>query len=134
MGKTRKNNNYIGSLGIYYVFDKKSKRVLFFFYIKDKNSHEYACVMLDNFVDYPGRNLTLSQIKKLLADFKKRGPHYAVICSSSEDFQEQVKKHKASSYYSKNWYNKVLQFCGRQTVLANYSIDELMNELVKHCN
>ena len=73
--------------------------------------------MLDNFVDYPD-TYTLSELKKILAKFKKRGPHYNCVCYTPNELYEIFKKHGASKFYSEKWFQKNYNFCGQQ--VSNY--------------
>jgi hypothetical protein len=115
--KTRKNKNYIGLFGGYYVMDKQTKRVLLFFFIKNPSNNTYGGVMLDNFVDYP-RTYSLSELKKELVKFKKQGPHYNCVCYTPNQLADIFKKHGASKFYSEKWFQKNYNFCLQQLTIV----------------
>ena len=115
--KTRKNNQ-IGLFGGYYVMDKQSKRILLFLFIKHPSKpNTYAGVILDNFVDHPGM-YTLSELKKVLGEFKKRGPHYSCVCYNPDQLVDKFKKHGASKFYTEKWFTKNMNFCAHQVNMA----------------
>ena len=130
--KTRKNKNYIGLFGGYYVMDKQTKRILLFFFIK--NSNEYVGVMLDNFVDHPGK-YSLKELKKIISDFKKRGPHYSCICYDPDQLHDKFKQHGASKFYSEKWFQKNMNFCAHQLNMVSPQIHmkEIQSEIQKIC-
>jgi hypothetical protein len=115
--------------------DKQTKRVFLLFFIKHPSNNTYVGIMLDNFVDYPATYI-LTELKKQLTKFKKRGPNYNCVCHTPTQLAELFKKHGASKFYSEKWFQKNYNFCQQQLNIMypfQNHMKDIQHEIKKIC-